>query len=168
MSSQIPYEETSIPGTQHPRFQRPYKFSRASKERPSVRHSSHEQQNDLRRPFLPTETRLLYVSSITSRYRVFCGGFKYCHSSGVKSTATSSNVTRPCNCTFLVLQNTDHWVRRMKCRQLLTGFPVRDDDLIPDTGFVGKTQALAERLIHRVYGLFREYTDCFVSIQNVC
>ena len=48
-------------------------------------------------PRLPTETRFVKFSKVTSLYRSLCSGPSRCHSSCVKATAMSSKVTPPCN-----------------------------------------------------------------------
>lgn len=46
---------------------------------------------------LPSDTKLLKFSNITSRYRSFWAASRSCHSSQLNSTATSSSVSNSCN-----------------------------------------------------------------------
>lgn len=72
----------------------------------------------------PTEMRLIQFSSITSRYRSLWGGSRYCHSSWVKSTATSLKVTGLCNDTFLfqLKWSMMHKMKKMHGNLFLTMF----------------------------------------------
>lgn len=58
---------------------------------------------------LPNEMRFLKFSNITSQYKVLWSQSSSCHSSEVKSTATSWNVNDPCNSTLIF---------KLKCESL--------------------------------------------------